>query len=63
MTSDGEKLDSVKAQDHNGSIYICVPKETAADLDIEPGDNVLVRKPEGQRQGVFGRELEAVAND
>ena len=59
----GDKLDSVKAQDHNGSVYICIPSEIASDLDIEPGDNVLVRQPEGAGRGLFGSELDAIATD
>ncbi|WP_157969305.1 hypothetical protein [Haloplanus rubicundus] len=60
---DDDRLDSVKAQDQNGSTYICIPSDIAEDLDIEPGDNVLVRQPSGARRAVVGCELDAIADD
>lgn len=59
----GDKLDSVKAQDHNGSTYICIPSDIASDLDIEPGDDVLVRQRSGSRRVLVGSELDAIADD
>lgn len=60
---DPDQFDSVTAQNHNGSVYICVPKPIAEDLDIEAGDDVLVRRPSGARRAVLGRDLDSISDD
>ena len=59
----GDRVDSVKAQDQNGSVYICVSSEIAEDLGIEPGDDVRVREQSDSDRGIFGRDLDSVADD